>query len=297
MAKKVQKTWDHQVRGLSEAVPVDQYAYKVFPILGSKTGCRKALAAGRLLLNGQAAKPGAILQNGDRLKLRGYGLQKARSFDTEVEILYEDDYILVANKPAGIAVNGKRVKTLENALAGVAKISPQADALPRPVAVHRIDVPTKGLVLLAKTKAASIKLAKAFRENRVKKEYQAVVHGRTEQEGRVDRPLKGKQAVTEYQTLRVSPSRVFGHLSLVRLLPVTGRTHQLRIHMQQLGHLIVGDKTYAGRQNTILGKGLFLCACRLQFEHPIHQRPVDVQIQPPKRFIKLLKREHSRFRQ
>lgn len=295
MAKKAQKSWTRQVSGLKSPQSLVEYCQQVFAILNSKTAVNKALAGGRLLKNGQKARSGDTVQNGDQLKLKDFGLSKARSFDAEVEIVFEDDFLIIINKPAGIAVNGNRIKTVENALAGVAQASTQADALPYPVAAHRIDVPTKGLVLLAKTKMALANLAKAFQENRVKKEYVAVVHGKSPEKGRIDQALKGKKAITHFETIQVAPSKVFQHLSLVRLMPVTGRTHQLRIHMQQQKHLIVGDKEYAGRQRTILGKGLFLCACRLQFAHPETGKVMDIQIDPPNRFEKLIQREKERF--
>lgn len=90
------------------------------------------------------------------------------------------------------------------------------------------------------------------------------------------------------------PSQVYGHLSLLELQPVTGRTHQLRIHLQQAGHLIVGDKHYAKDKDTILGKGLFLCACRLSFTHPHTGEKVEVRVRPPRRFLKTLDREEGR---
>lgn len=295
MAKKVQKVWTQRVSGLKSPVSVLDYSRQAFPILGSKTAGKKAITDGRLLLNGNRAKLGDTVTNGDSLRLEGFGISRARSFDTEMEIIYEDDFLIVVNKPAGIAVNGKRIKTVENALAGVAEPSTQPDALPYPLAVHRIDVPTKGLVLLAKAKSTLMQLARAFEENRIKKEYIAVVHGQPAEKDRIQLPIQGKESVTDYQRLRVVPSKVFGHLSLVRLLPITGRTHQLRIHLQKRGHLIVGDKQYAARQKTILGKGLFLCACRLQFSHPNTGQDLDIRIRPPKRFEKLMQREKARF--
>lgn len=271
------------------------YCLRQFPLLGSKTAVKKAIAQGRLLLNGRPARYGDRLSAGDRLELQGTGIQEARDFDIELEVIYEDDHLLVANKPAGIAVNGNRIKTLENAVAGAVEVSTQADALPHPVAVHRIDVPTRGLVLLAKTKAALIRLSSAFQQNEVKKEYVAVVHGKPPSHGVINSPIDDKEAVTNFETIESAPSRVFKNFSLVRLLPVTGRTHQLRIHLQREGHLIVGDKAYAGKQKTILGKGLFLCACRLEFTHPLTQEVVKVEIEPPHRFLKLLERERARF--
>ena len=297
MARKGKKYSAHQVGRVASDTSILDYCPRAFPLLGSKTAVKKAIAGGRLLHNGRPARMEAMVRQGDRLELQGAGLQPAREFDIELEILYEDDYLLVANKPAGIAVNGNRIKTLENAVAGSVQPSDQPDALPRPVAVHRIDVPTRGLVLLAKTKSALIGLSKAFEQNAVRKEYVAVVHGKPPKEGVIDEPIKGKDAVTNFETMGSAPSRVFKNLSLVKLRPVTGRTHQLRIHLQQRGHLIVGDKEYARGQKTILGKGLFLCACRLEFVHPATNEKVVVEIEPPPRFGKLLERERERYGQ
>jgi RluA family pseudouridine synthase len=286
-------TQKHTIRQLPKGVNFIDYCREAFPLLGSKTAVKKAVADQRLLLNGRPARFSDRLKQGDRLELKGAGLPKARKFDKQLPIVFQDDHLIVINKPAGIAVNGNRVQTVENALAGLPK-SPEADALPRPVAVHRIDLPTKGLVLLAKTKQALMTLSQAFENNEVNKAYQAVVHGQPPKQLTIDQPIQGKDATTEVATLRTVPSHVFGQLSLVRLKPITGRTHQLRIHLQERGHLIVGDKAYAKGQKTILGKGLFLCACELAFKHPITGEPVALEIKPPKRFVKTLDREEAR---
>lgn len=292
---KGQKTWSKTATGLKKATNLIEYAIHIFPVLGSKTAAIKAIKTGRLSLNGNPARMDHLVKNGDLLKLQGLGLQKARPFNIDLDIVYEDDYLLVVNKPAGIAVNGSRNKTIENAVAGIQNKSTIQDQLPRPIAVHRIDVPTKGLVILAKTKSALIQLSKDFQQKRIQKEYFAVVHGQPPVTGRIDFPVDGKKAITELNTEMTVQSRVFKYLSLVRLCPVTGRTHQLRIHLQKKGHLIVGDKLYSGKQKTILGKGLFLCACRLVLQHPVSGKQLDVQIDPPSRFIKLLEREQQRF--
>lgn len=291
MAKRKQ---EHHVRELPDKPDLIDYCRQAFPLLGSKTAVKKAIGGQRLLLNGRPLRFSDQLKKGDRLELKGAGLPKARKFDQELPVVWQDDHLIIINKPAGIAVNGDRIKTVENALAGTVPLSPQADALPRPVAVHRIDLPTKGLVLLAKTKQALMKMSEAFEQNEVQKAYQAVVHGQPPARFTIDQPIEGKPACTEVETLRSVPSQVFGHLSLMRLQPVTGRTHQLRIHLQQEGYLIVGDKAYAGHQKTILGKGLFLCACELSFAHPISGEPVQVKINPPRRFSKTLDREEQR---
>jgi len=295
MAKNDRQTWTHRVTETPKLLNIAAYCARRFQILGSKSATRKAISAGRLLLNGRPARSTDRVRNGDLLELRGVGLSKAKDYDAELDIVYEDDWLVIVNKPGGIAVNGNRKKTVENALAGSVAAGSRRDALPRPVAVHRIDVPTKGLVMLAKTKTALIGLSRAFQGNQVEKEYQAVVHGRPPRHGRIEAPVQNKEAITEYETLETAPSRVFGHLSLLRLHPVTGRTHQLRIHLRDAGHLILGDKAYAKGQRTLLGKGLFLCACKLAFAHPESGEPVVVEIEPPGRFGRTLQRERERY--
>ena len=295
MAKKGKKHPPHQVGRVAPNTSVLDYCPRAFPLLGSKTAVKKAIAGGRLLHNGKPARAEGIVKKGDRLELRGAGIQQARDFDMDLEVVYEDDFLLVVNKPAGIAVNGNRIKTVENAVAGAIQPSEQPDALPRPVAVHRIDVPTRGLVLLAKSKRVLIQLSKAFEHSAVTKEYIALVHGKPPQRGVIEEAIQGKEAVTKFETIDVAPSRVFNNLSLVKLRPVTGRTHQLRIHLQRKGHLIVGDKEYARGRKTILGKGLFLCACKLEFSHPATGEAVVVEIDAPPRFGKLLERERERY--
>ncbi len=156
-------------------------------------------------------------------------------------------------------------------------------------------MPTRGLVVLAKTKSALIKLSRAFQHRHVKKEYVALVHGKVPKSGTIVSPIEEKRSVTEYQLIEAAPSRVFGHLSLVRVFPVTGRTHQIRIHMKTQGHLVVGDKMYADRQKTILGKGLFLCARAIEFKHPVSGERVSLEIPIPKKFKRVLEREKDRY--
>ncbi|MFK7980537.1 MAG: pseudouridine synthase [Saprospiraceae bacterium] len=284
----------HRIKSVKPNTRLTDYAAQIFPILGSRTAAKKAIAAGTLLVNDELSEEGAFVKKGDVLILKIKAVKKPK-VHIDLPVVFEDDYLIVINKPAGIAVNGNRNKTVENAIISIAKKSYQADALPSPVAVHRIDVPTKGLVLLAKTKSALIKLSKAFQNNQVKKTYWAIVHGQTAPKGRIDQALQGKSAITDFETIKVVPSRIFKHLSLVKLSPVTGRTHQLRIHLNDARHLIVGDKQYAGRTRTILGKGLFLAACQLIFTHPISGKTMDLGIEPPARFKKFLEREGKRF--
>jgi len=285
--KKVKQK--HKVEKLGKSNDLITYCIHAFPILGSKSACKKAIKSDRLLLNGALAKSYDKIKVGDVLTLIGSKIHQAKKLDMELELVFEDDHIVVVNKPGGIAVNGNRFKTLENALVG--HHSNLKDSLPRPIAVHRIDVPTTGLVLFAKTKSALIILGKAFQEKKVQKEYHAIVHGNPSEKGKIDKDIQSKMAITKYEKLQTVNSKFYQHLSLLRLIPITGRTHQLRIHLQSEGHLIVGDKQYAAAQKTILGKGLMLCSTRLKFKHPLNNKDMDIKIKMPRKFMRILDRE------
>ena len=264
-------------------------------MLGSKSATKKAIKAGRLKLNGKTATTASYVHPGDKIELFGSGIRKAKAINIPLEIVYEDDHLVMVNKPGGIAVNGNRYKTVENAMVGKVTISNLTDALPRPIAVHRIDVPTNGLLVMAKSKSALIKMTKAFQERRVEKTYLAIVHGCPPAQLRIDKPIDKKEAVTLLKKVRTVPSRKYHQLSLVELTPITGRTHQLRIHMQQSDHLIVGDRQYADGQVTLLGKGVMLCSASISFAHPIDQTPVKASIEPPAKFKRILDREEARY--
>lgn len=284
-----------KVKNIQGEIRLTDYCAKHFPILGSRSAAKKAIKTGNVFVNNRRSFETDLVRNGDVIVLKKPKKKSSGgNIPIEVDIIFQDEYLVVANKPAGIAVNGNRKKTLENIIAKIANKSSQIDALDQPVAAHRIDVPTKGLVIFAKTKSALIKINKAFQNNQVQKFYIAVVHGKLIGEGRIETPIDGKSAITAYTSLSVVPSKVFGHLSMLRLALITGRTHQLRKHLNEKGHLIVGDKQYA-EQRTILGKGLFLCSCELSFEHPTTKKRLDLKIDPPKRFNRLLEREKDRF--
>lgn len=289
--KSIQKI----VGTVSKKKTLIDFSVEAFPILGSRSAVKKAIAAERLLLNKRLGRFNDFVRKGDKVELQFQKPQKTKSVKVDLPVVFEDDSLIIVNKPGGIAVNGNRNKTVENAVVKFAAKSTAIDALPRPVAVHRIDVPTKGLVILAKSKTALINMSKAFQNQIVKKAYFAVVHGKIKTQGRIQEPIDGKPSITDFELLKSSRSRVYKNLSLVRLIPHTGRTHQLRIHLNNKGHLIVGDKQYARHQHTILGKGLYLCAAELEFKHPVTDKMMHFKLDVPSRFIKLLEREAARF--
>lgn len=286
----------HFVESVKRDTLLFDYCTQVMPSLRTKSVANKAIIEGRIKVNGEIATFETRIKKGDKIELLKKQTSIPAPFGLPVDIVYEDNHLIVVNKPGGMAVNGIRNKTLENVLPRIAHQSPLPDALPHPIANHRIDVPTKGLVLLAKTKSALIALNKAFQDRQVQKAYYAVVHGQLSGEGTIDSPIQEKRAITKYESLRIVPSRNFGHLSLVKLIPVTGRTHQLRIHLQSLGHLVIGDREYAKGQETILGKGMFLCSCRLAFQHPASGQMMDIEIPAPNRFNRVMDREEQRYK-
>lgn len=180
------------------------------------------------------------------------------------ELLYEDDFCLVAAKPAGMPVHPSYPEqngTLANAVAGHYQMTGQACRIRH---IHRLDEDTTGPVLYAKNELAQLRLDEDMRAKRIGRSYLALVHGKLgAQRGTVDAPIGrdrhaagryrvspgGDSAVTHYERLEV-----YGAYSLVRLTLDTGRTHQIRVHLSHLGHPLVGDKLYGGKQELVTGK-------------------------------------------
>jgi 23S rRNA pseudouridine1911/1915/1917 synthase len=206
-------------------------------------------------------------------------------------VIYDDASLLVINKPSGWTVNSaettKNQDTIEDLL-------PASD-LPRRGIVHRLDKDTSGLLLVAKDSQSLTDLQRQFKERRVKKTYQTLVHGRVEPAaGTVRLPvarqtynrhrfgvsIDGKPALTEYETIGIYPGYT---LLLVR--PKTGRTHQIRVHFKHLGHPVVSDPIYGGKKAL---KGdfswcprLFLHSYQIEFAHPKTHKTINLTVPLP----------------
>lgn len=213
-----------------------------------------------------------------------------------MEVVFEDEFLAVVNKPSGIPVSGNQFKTAAQALPFNLKPSNRKDALLVPLPVHRIDASTSGLLVASKTAGAMVKLGRMFQQRQIEKTYMAVVVGSIALRGEITEPIEGKVARTTYERIALEQSLRNGHLSLVKLTPHTGRTHQLRIHMAHISHPIAGDKIYGEEGKTLLRKGLFLAAVGLKFQHPVlAEEHLDLRIEIPLKFEKLLKREKERW--
>ncbi len=209
--------------------------------------------------------------------------------DLGLAIIHEDEYLLVLNKPSGLLSVPGRGAEKQDSLA----VRAQA-RYPDALIVHRLDMETSGLIVLARGKLMHRQLSLLFQERRVHKHYVAVVEGIIAVErGEVDHPLitdwpnrprqkidveHGKAAHTRFQVLQRDR---LNHTTRVELEPVTGRSHQLRVHMQSLGHAILGDRLYASAQAQAASERLLLHACRLAFQHPVTQQVVCFSSEAP----------------
>lgn len=262
----------------------------------TKNAAKKGIKRGEIFINGKIASTGWMIKKGDLIEWYDTEASIPKAYDLDIPIIFEDEHLVIVNKPAGLVISGNQFKTLVNALIGKVKLSTSKDAWKWVKPVHRLDAQTSGLVVCSKNNAIHTKLAKAFEERSIKKTYHAIVHGTpSENHGKIEFPIDELQSESHYHCIQSVPSLRNGSYSLLELQPKTGRTHQLRIHCSKIGHPIVGDKLYAHEHGTMTHKGLFLCASKLQFQHPITEKLIDVSIPMPSKFEALLDREQRRY--
>ncbi|WP_420596059.1 RluA family pseudouridine synthase [Deinococcus sp.] len=264
------------------------------------------VAAGDVTVDGQAVtKSSAKLRGGERLSLSLPPPASAYVQPEEValDVLYEDEHLIALNKPPGMTTHpapGVTSGTLVNALLGRMALPEQDDfdgeGGYRPGIVHRLDKDTSGVIVVAKTVAAHAKLSASFKARETQKVYLAIVAGqwKAEREASVDAPIgrhlidrqrmtvggaASREAQTRFVPLSHHPDGHGRTLALIRCEPRTGRTHQLRVHLQHLGSPILGDKVY-GRASEIIGRQA-LHAWQLTIPHPISGEDLHLTAPPP----------------
>ncbi len=206
-----------------------------------------------------------------------------------VPVFYQDDYLAILHKPASLPVSGNRYRTLENALPFNLKESPLMEAMPWPRPVHRLDAGTSGLLVVAKTYPAMVRLGQAWEAGTVNKKYIALVWGNLPSKtGTITTPIEGRTAKTIYTVLRTLNHRKLGRISEVSLTLKTGRTHQLRKHLSKLGNDILGDLIY-GKAERSKVRGLWLWATEINFVHPITEKKIDFKIDKINKIEKMFK--------
>lgn len=260
-----------------------------------------------VLVNGNPAKPNYKLKPGDIIELavpEPIELE-IKAENISLDIVYEDNDMLVVNKPQGMVVHpaaGNYTGTLVNALLyhcgdSLSGINDEK----RPGIVHRIDKDTSGLLLVAKNDNAHQKLSSQIKEHSLTRAYKALVHGNIKQDsGRIDAPIgrhpsdrkkmtitdkNSREAVTNFRVLER-----YGRYTFVECILETGRTHQIRVHMSKNGHPIVGDKTYGVKKEEFNLTGQLLHAYKVGFIHPVSGEYMEFVSELPDYYMNVLDR-------
>lgn len=286
----------HSVPEEVEPSRIYDYCLDLFPQLPSRKSVKKAIDKGEIYLNGKSTKTGVWLNGGELIELMDPENKPPKPYKLKLNIVFEDEYIAIIEKPAGLITSGNTFKTVTNALQHNLKPSTSVDALDWTKPVHRLDKATSGLLIVAKTKTARIELGRQFEKNEIEKTYHAIVLGKLEGEGVLNEPVDGKTAETHYYALQTSNALRSEHITLVKLKPKTGRTHQLRIHLSNLGHAILGDTLYSPDKLLLKHKGLFLHASGLRFMHPVQKEQLEFSAEIPKKYYKRLESEEKRWK-
>ena len=286
----------HIVPDDTGSVRLLDYVLDIFPVLTTRSSAKKAIKRGAVRVDGEITESGWWLKPGMRVEFFDLEPSPPKVLPMKLDVVYEDDSIAVIVKPAGISVSGNKYVTIQNALLYNLKQSFAADALAWPKPVHRLDFPTSGLLLVAKTRTAIVDFGRQFENKTIKKRYRAIVSGKLSESGVVELPIDGHHSKTAFRSVEYIPSPMTQWLTLVDLFPETGRTHQLRIHMASVGHPIVGDKKYTKELPLLKGKGLFLTAVEINFVHPETKQEMGFAIEEPSKYGALIRKERKNFK-
>lgn len=292
------KNFQLQVSVEDRGLRLDQYIIKNLAVSVSRSRIQRLIKTKQIFVNQKAQKAHYKVKQNDvvRIDIPAVSPPKVKPEKIPLEIVFEDDDILIINKPTGMITHpatGNYSHTLVNALLNYGCQLSTLNGPLRPGIVHRLDKDTSGLLVIAKNDFAHEKLAQQFRQHTVMRKYAALVRGRVAQDqGVIDYPLarhpqdrkkiavsflkNSKPALTRYEVLK----RYIG-VSLLELTPHTGRTHQLRVHLKFLGHPILGDARY-GRAAEF--PRLALHAKVLGFHHPRTEKFVEFSSRLPECF-------------
>ena len=268
------------------------YALDIFgDFILTRSMMKKTIKKGLIEIDGKKANGSEWIIEGQVIFLFENEENAPEPFEMKLEVIFEDEHLAVIIKPAGIVVSGNMYRTIVNAVQYNIAKSRLDDALPWPRPIHRLDMQTSGLLIIAKSQLASVELGKQLENKTLKKRYRAVLVGETENKIVFKSEINGHKSHSELVKVKTINSIKSEKLSLVDLYPHTGRTHQLRIHTSENRTPILGDKIYGDIENTKLHKGLFLSAVEINFIHPETKKEVNLKIQQPTKFDSLLERE------
>ena len=270
----------------------------------SRVAVQRLIKNDKILVNGKSTKASYKVQENDSIKVEEEKPKEIslKPQDIPVEIIYEDKDIIVVNKPKGMVVhpaNGNPDGTLVNSLMSICKDSLSGiGGEIRPGIVHRLDKDTSGVIVVAKNDKAHINLSEQIKNHKVEKTYIALVKGVVKaNEATIDMPIgrstkdrkkmavtkTGKNAITHFKVIKR-----FHNYSLLEVKIETGRTHQIRVHLSQIGYPIVGDTTYSNGKNEWGIKGQCLHAKSLKFKHPITGKEMFLEAKMPEYFEEVI---------
>lgn len=272
----------------------------------SRTMIKKLIESNNILVNDKSEKVSYKVQANDNISIDVPEAKetKLKAQEIPLDIIYEDSDIIVVNKPKGMVVhpaNGNPDGTLVNAILSICKnsLSGIGGEL-RPGIVHRLDKDTSGLIIVAKNDKAHINMSEQIKERNVKKTYIALVRGNVpEEEATINMPIgrstkdrkkmavtkNGKQAITHFKVLKR-----YSKYTLLGIKIETGRTHQIRVHMAEIGYPVVGDAVYSNGKNEFGIEGQMLHAYKLEFMHPITNKHMELTAPLPQYFEEILKK-------
>lgn len=274
---------------------IDKYLASITDL--SRETITKMIDSDFILVNGKKVKASYKPVLGDKIDIKE-GFVKDTKIDAkklDLDIVYEDEYLMVINKPSGLVVHpgsGNKDNTLVNGLMYYTKNLSDIGDSDRPGIVHRLDKDTSGLMLVAKENKTHEILAEEFKKHNIHREYIALVDGVIEvSRGTIDAPIKrskenyqkmtvasgGKKAITNFEVIKR-----YKNNTLIRLVLETGRTHQIRVHMAYIGYPIHNDPVYNKKVSTSFGQ--FLHSEYLKFIHPITKKELEFRCPLPDEF-------------
>ncbi len=281
---------------------LDAYLSSTYFLESSRNHVQIEIKAGHVKVNGTQVKTGYALKLNDIIEIESAESKKLdiEAVDLKLDIVYEDDDLLVINKPQGMVVHpasSYHEPTLVHGLLHEVDELSSINGVIRPGIVHRIDKDTSGLLVVAKNNQVHQKLSADLAEHKIERKYIALVYGLVkENEGTIDAPIArhpkhrlkmtviagGKRAVTHFKVLER-----FEHHTLISCELETGRTHQIRVHMAFIGHPILGDPMYGPKQ-VVGSSGQYLHATELKFFHPTKKEHMTFTANMPQNFMKMI---------
>lgn len=286
----------------NDGIRIDKYLLDKLDI--SRNKIQKLINDNNILVNGKSVKASYIVRVDDLIECDFLYKEKIDILpeDIPLDIVYEDDDLLVVNKPSGMVVHpavGNYSHTLVNALMYHCNNLSQVNGVIRPGIVHRIDADTSGLLLVAKNDMAHVDLAKQISEKSVKREYIALVDGVIKEDtATIDAPIgrdvknrkkmcvtadNSKDAITNIRVIER-----YKNSTLITCSLLTGRTHQIRVHMNYIGHSVINDPVYGSKKLIDPLFGQMLHARKIGFVHPRTHEYMEFSCEPPDKFLDIL---------